>query len=162
MYRIDFDDVSNGLQFVSSRLVSKRLCIEMTELHWHDRFNDMETSSRRRSSLNIELVFLCTLRADRSYSVFLWFEIKQTLIQINRRSTRNGVMQTKRLHWNSAKRIKSKYDTNPPKAKCFNPTNSTVLILWRAKTSKPKHEIYTHHFLFDNNGDLTKPIFLLW
>ena len=32
MYRIDFDDVSKRLQFVSSRLVAKRLCIEMTEL----------------------------------------------------------------------------------------------------------------------------------
>ena len=32
VYRIDFDDVSKRLQFVSSRLVSKRLCIEMTEL----------------------------------------------------------------------------------------------------------------------------------
>ena len=34
VYRIDFDDVSKRLQSVSSRLVSKRLCIEMTELLW--------------------------------------------------------------------------------------------------------------------------------
>ena len=32
MYRIDFDDVSKRLQFISSRLVTRRLCIEMTEL----------------------------------------------------------------------------------------------------------------------------------
>ena len=32
MYRIDFDDVSKRLQFVSSRHVSKRLCIETNEL----------------------------------------------------------------------------------------------------------------------------------
>ena len=32
MYRIDFDDVSERLQFISSRLVTRRLCIEMTEL----------------------------------------------------------------------------------------------------------------------------------
>ena len=33
--RIDFDDVSKRLQFVSNRLVSKRLCIETTELRIH-------------------------------------------------------------------------------------------------------------------------------
>ena len=32
MYRIDFDDVLKRLQFVSSRLVSKQLCMEMTEI----------------------------------------------------------------------------------------------------------------------------------
>ena len=32
MYRIDFDDVSERLQFILSRLVTRRLCIEMTEL----------------------------------------------------------------------------------------------------------------------------------
>ena len=34
VYRIDFDDVSKRLQFVSNRLISKRLCIEMAELLW--------------------------------------------------------------------------------------------------------------------------------
>ena len=87
--------------------------------------------------------------------------IKQNLIQVYRGTTRNGVIQTKRLHWNSAERkinmisIQSerlKYLwIESPEAKCFNSTNSTVLILWRAQTSKPKHEIYTLHFLFNNN-----------
>ena len=34
LYRIDFNDVSKRLQFVSNLLVSKRLCIETTELHY--------------------------------------------------------------------------------------------------------------------------------
>ena len=55
---------------------------------------------------------------------------------------------------------KCKYDINPKRtpqiglnrtgAKCFNHSNSTVLILQqRPQTSKPKHEIYTLQFLFD-------------
>jgi len=37
--RIDFDDVSKRLQFVSSRLVSKRLRIEMTGLQNYRRYD---------------------------------------------------------------------------------------------------------------------------
>ena len=55
---------------------------------------------------------------------------------------------------------KCKYDINPKRtpqiglnrtgAKCFNHSNSTVLILQKGpQTSKPKHEIYTLQFFFD-------------
>ena len=52
MYRIDFDNVSKRLQFVSNLLVSKRLCIETTVNPWIQGINwPAKLSTERRKTV---------------------------------------------------------------------------------------------------------------
>lgn len=85
--------------------------------------------------------------ANRSFvvSVSTIWNIKQTINQVNRRITRDGVIQRKRLHWNSAERninmismqsqanATNRFQSNRTEVKCFNRTISSILILWRAE-----------------------------
>ena len=70
-------------------------------------------------------------------------KLKQTFIQVNRRTTRNGVIQAKRLHWNSAER-KVGIISIPSKSLGLNPITreqsvSTLGILKYSFCEECKH-----------------------
>ena len=101
----------------------------------------------------------------------IW-KIKQTLNQVNPRTSRNGVIQTKRIPWNTAE---CKYDIilkQKPQIglnRFVREENVSTMRIQpysfceEPQTSKPKLEIqYMLQFLFHNNCDHTKPIFLQW
>ena len=108
---------------------------------------------------------------NRSFvlSVSMIWKIKQTLSQVNPRTSRNGVIQTKRIPWNTAecKYIILKQKPQIGLNRFVREENVSTMRIQpysfceEPQTSKPKLEIqYMLQFLFHNNCDHTKPIFL--